>query len=306
MIHRQLAYAARRATRSILSSPVLQLVAVSTIALALLVFCVLVTVAVNLDRVASQWGDEMGVVAFFDGDPTPEKISSLVAQVSGWAEVDRVVVLTQAEGLADLKSALGEEAGLLDGIDPRVVPASMEIILAEPSRTVGAGEAIAARLRALPGLTDVNRVDTGQELLGRLAEVRDLLQLGGLVVGLLVLLAVVFIISNTIRLTLYARRAELEVMRLVGAAEWFVRVPCYVEGAFQGAVGAVVALTGTWGLVVTFPQWSPLHAHDLSAGSLVFLSDGMMAAVVVGAGAMGVIASHLAAGRFGTGGGARE
>jgi len=126
------------------------------------------------------------------------------------------------------------------------------------------------------------------------------------VVGILVLLAVVFIISNTIRLTLYARRAELEVMRLVGAAEWFVRVPCYLEGAVQGAAGAMVALAGTWGLVVTFPQWSPLQTQELSSGALVFLSTGSMAALVAGAAAMGVIASHLAAGRFGTVGGAGE
>jgi len=306
MIHRQLGYAVRRATRSILSAPVLQLVAVSTIALALLVFCVVATLGVNLDRVASQWGDEMGVVAFFEGDPKPETMSAVVAEVSAWAEVDRVMVFTQAQALADLGTALGDEAALLEGVDPRVVPASIEVMLSEAHQSAGAGQALADRLRGLPAMADVSRIDTGDDLLGRLSEVRDLLQLGGLVVGILVLLAVVFIISNTIRLTLYARRAELEVRRLVGAAVWFVRVPCYLEGAVQGAAGALVALAATWGLVATFPQWSPLQAQDLASGALVFLSTGSMVALVAGAAAMGVIASHLAAGRFGTGGSAGE
>lgn len=301
MIHRQLGYAVRRATRSIVSAPILQLVAVSTIALALLVFCVVVTLALNLDRVAAQWGDQMGVVAFFETDPEPAVVSTLVTEVSGWTEVDRVAVFTRAEALADLASALGEDARLLEGLDERVVPASMEVMLTEAHQSAGAGQALAARLRALPAFADASRLDTGDDLLGRLGEVRDLLQLGGLVVGLLVLLAVVFIISNTIRLTLYARRAELEVMRLVGAAEWFVRVPCYLEGALQGAAGAGVALIGTWFLVATFPQWSPLHAEGTSSASLIFLSPTMVATLVAGAAAMGVIASHLAAGRFGMG-----
>ncbi len=306
MIHRQLGYAGRRAIRSILSAPVLQLVAVSTIALALLVFCVVVTLAVNLDRVAAQWGNEVGVVAFFEGEPDPKILSTLTDTVSSWPEVERVLVFTQADALADLGAALGDEASLLDGLDPRVVPASMEVRMAASHQAAGAGLALADRLRALPAFADASQIDSGEDLMGRLSEVRDLLQLGGLVVGILVLLAVVFIISNTIRLTLYARRAELEVMRLVGAAEWFVRVPCYLEGAMQGAAGAAVALLGTWALVISFPQWSPLHAQDLSAGSLVFLSTGSMAALVVGSAAMGVIASHLAAGRFGTVGGAGD
>jgi cell division transport system permease protein len=306
MIHRQLGYAARRAVRSIISAPVLQLVAVSTIALSLLVFCVVVTLAVNLDRAAARWGDEMGVVAFLAADHDPHALTEAKATVAAWPEVGTVRVYTRAEALADLREALGNDAALLEGVDPRVVPASIEVVLAPSHQSPAASAMVAQKLRALPGLVEVGQLDTGEDLLGRLSEVRDLLQLGGLVVGILVLLAVTFIISNTIRLTLYARRAELEVMRLVGAAEWFVRVPCYLEGAVQGAAGAVIALLGTWALVVTLPRWSPLEADDLPGGQLVFLSSGAMLALVVGAAAMGVIASHVAAGRFGAAGGVSD
>ena len=198
MIHRQLGYAARRAVRSILSAPVLQLVAVSTIALSLLVFCVVVTLAVNLDRVAAQWGDEMGVVAFLGPEHAPHILTDAKAVVSDWPEVGAVRVYTRAEALADLRKALGTDGALLEGVDPRVVPASIEVILADGHQSRAACAVLAEKLRALPGLGEVGQLDTGEDLLGRLSEVRDLLQLGGLVVGLLVLLAVTFIISNTI------------------------------------------------------------------------------------------------------------
>ncbi len=289
---RQALTALRTALRSITASPVVQLVAISTIAVALMVLGAVELTLYNLDRLVDRWAGGADLVAFAAGETPDDVLPTLADRIAGWPEVETATPRTRAEALVDLRRAFAAEPALLDGVDPAVVPAVIEITVAPAHRARRA--ALIARLTALPAFAAADAVDDGADLVARLERLRGLARAAGAVMAALALLAVVFIISNTIRLTLYARREELEILRLVGATDAFIRAPCAIEGAVQGAAGAAAATLALWALTRTLPLTELVGA----AGPIEFLPPATIAIGVLGAAAVGVIASHLATGRF--------
>jgi cell division transport system permease protein len=296
---RWLRYFGGKASASIQATPVVQLISVTTIAVSLMVFGVVVTVVLNVDRLADRWGQQVRVVAFLAGDAGPDALAAAETEVAGWAEVTAVTTRTREQAMAEFKAALGRDKALLDGLDASLVPASIEVELAEAQRTPAKMGALAARLRQLPNIGEVDHVDYGQDLVARLHGLRDLLRLSGLVIGVLVALAMVFIISNTVRLGLYARRDELEIMQLVGATDRFIRAPFYLEGAFQGTLGAGMGILLLWAVYrLVLPAGERVLQFDLLQVRLDFLPASTLALMVVGAAVVGVLASHLSTTRF--------
>ncbi|MCA9537921.1 MAG: permease-like cell division protein FtsX [Myxococcales bacterium] len=285
-----------RAARGIASAPVMQLVAVSTIAVAVFVLGVVLAIGVNLDAVVERFGARAQIVAFLADAADDAALNAAATTARGWPEVESVRAVDRAAALADLRAALGSDATALEGVDPTVLPGVLEVTL-RSGVDAAARDAVLGRLKALPALGEAGALDDGRDVLARLARVRDALRLAGAVVAGLVLLAMIFIVSNTIRLTLFARRDELEIMRLIGATDAFIRGPCYLEGAFQGALGALLAVALLFALHGALPA-DTLADVDLLPRPLRFLGAGALTALVLGSTAVGVLASHLAAGRF--------
>ncbi|MGK0358318.1 MAG: cell division transport system permease protein [Bradymonadia bacterium] len=290
-------YFIRKAAESIRQSLLVQLVAVSTIAISMIVLGAFLLVLHNLDAMTARWSAEARIVAFLGEDAGPSQLKLAQRTVLMWPEVASVEVLSRAEALSRFRVALGRDAALLDGIDPGLVPASITLRLTPEARSPDGMEALSIRLGRLPGLGAVEKLDQGQDLVRRLSDVQALLNALGGILAALVACAVIFIISNTVRLTLYARRDELEVMQLVGATDRFIRVPVYLEGMFQAVLGATLAVLGLWvGLrlvaadgVIRFGQFET---------AVVFLDTGYCVSLVLLAAIVGFGASHLASSRF--------
>lgn len=297
MMHR-LAWFGAQAARSIAASPVVQLVAVSTIAVALMVLGAVGVALVNLDGLVDRWRADADLVVF--PRPGAAELPALAARIEALDGVAGTRTLDRDAALADLRAAFPDDAPLLDGLDRDLLPAVIEVRLAErdPARRGPARAAVAEALRAMQAFEAIDAVDDGADLVARLERLRTGARAGGAVMAALALLAVVFIISNTIRLTLFARRDELEIMRLVGATDLFIRAPCYLEGALQGAAGALLATGGLWLLMRAVPADGLLDAPFGVEGGLRFLPPEAIAAGVLGAALVGVLASHLATGRF--------
>jgi len=291
-------YFITQAGASIVRSPVVQLVAISTTMVSLTVLCVLVTLSTNVDRMADQWSRGLGIVAFLAEGTSDSTLGDLSKSIGAWPEIESTTVYTREEALTDLRRALGSDRALLDGIDASVLPASIEIVLKLGSRTPSARESVARRLQEKKTFGFVEKIDFGQDMVKRMAGLREILRVGGIAIALLVLSAVIFIITNTVRLTLFARREEIEVMRLVGARNIFIRVPFYLEGAFQGVVGAGLAVGVTWLGVEMVPASEFFSTGMAGVGGLQFISTTTVVSLIAGAGFIGALASHMATGRF--------
>jgi cell division transport system permease protein len=295
---RHIRYFVAQAFGNVVGSPVVQLVAISTISMSLVVLCTLLTATTNLDQLTERWGRGLGIVAFLKDDVQSTQGAASADRIRAWGEVASVVYRSRADALTDLRGALADDADLLEGIDETILPATLEVTLKPASRSEVARAEIAKRMEGMAALTRVQKIDFGQDMMTRIRGARELVRVGGFVVGLLVLFAVVFIITNTVRLTLFARREEIEVMSLVGATNTFIRVPFYLEGAFQGGVSASLALALTWVGARLFPMASLFGDLATAVPYLKFLSLTTMVIIVSGAAFVGIFASHLATGRF--------
>ena len=199
------------------------------------------------------------------------------------------------QALEEFTAMLDDDKVIVSGLESNPLPASLRITLPKENRNM---EGVKAVLPAIGDDPLVQEIQYGKEWLGRLDRVLSLLKLGSVVLGLALSLAAVFIISNTIKITVMARKDELEIMRMVGATEGFILLPFLVEGVIQGLTGAMVSL-GLLGAVHTFivaradqPLLKVLHIE-----SFRFLPPVALAAVLVGGMLLGGLGSLASVGR---------
>jgi len=228
-----------RALRNMRQWPFLCSASVLTMAVALATVATFFLVVLNVQQMATRWSEDLQVVVYLDQAPSAQQLSSLLREIRGFPEVAEVDHISQQEAMSRFRLRLGEEADLLDGVTADVLPASLEISLASQYRN-RAG--VARVVERLAERVAADGIRFGQEWLERFDAFVGLLRIVSLVLGGFLLFAALFIVSNTIKLTLYARRDELEIMALVGATSRFIKIPFLLEGAFQGLVGGLLSL----------------------------------------------------------------
>ncbi|MCF6177851.1 MAG: permease-like cell division protein FtsX [Geopsychrobacter sp.] len=236
-------YFIRRALRNMRQWPVLCSAAILTMAVALATMATFFLVVLNIQGLATNWSQEIQVVAYFKTPPPRNQRAKLIQQVEAFVDVNQVVFISPTEALKRFSTRLGDDAGLLEGVSRTLLPASLEIRLKSGSHSREGVERVVAELKKDSRFNDVR---FGQEWLERFENFVNLLKFAGLFLGSLFLLAALFIVSNTIKLTLYARRDELEIMALVGATKRFIQIPFLLEGALQGFAGGLLALGFLW------------------------------------------------------------
>lgn len=292
-------YFLQQALRSMRHAPWVQLVAVSTIGISLLVLSSMLLVLRNIDALSSAWGQQVRLVVFVRAgelDPTRDALKQSLAELP---EVESVAVRDREVAFAEFKAALGNDDVLVDGIDASLLPSAIELTLRPEHRNPAALSSLAERVATLQGASAIEEVAYGQDLLEKLSKLRDGLRDLSLIIATLVILAVIFIVSNTVRLAMFARREEIEIMHLVGATEGFIRAPFYIEGAIQGAMGAAVATTLLFTLWRTLcPEGESVLRFELGYLPFEFLPTPIISALVLGTSLVGIIASHFAVGRF--------
>ncbi len=205
---------------------------ISTVALSLGVLGAFVLVALGANHFAASQIGKFEIAVYMHSDASRSQTDAIAAQVQKIPDVSNVKILSKDEEWARFKRSNPniDSAGLQNN----PLPFSLNVRVSDPSRTT----AIANKIRIMDG---VRTVRDGRDALGRLMAIARVVR-GISAAGVVVLLiTAVFIISNAIKLTLYARRREIRIMKLVGATNWFVRIPLIIEGVVFGAVGAFIA-----------------------------------------------------------------
>jgi cell division transport system permease protein len=269
----------------------MSLAAVTTTVVTLLALGAALIVASTLEYIARQLESQVQAVVYVKDGLSGAAVDALRARLASLPGVTSVVYVSKGEALDRLRKTLGSDVHMRDVLARNPLPASFVVDADRPDRLDG----IAAAARHLPG---VETASYGGSTAVRLLALTRMVRLGGAAVGAALALVALVIIASTIRLTVFARRAEIEVMRLVGATAWFIRWPFVVEGAITGACGAAVAfaaVAGLYALVVHGARDSlpflPLPGPEQVALSL---SWKLMAWGIV----IGVVGSLLAVRRY--------
>lgn len=235
------------------------------------------------------------VLVYLTDPVNPDNVQHLTDKLAGLPAVDNVVFESKEEACARFKELFADQPALVNNVDCDALPASLRVKLAIPDRFQDVPAALGCETTAdgkqqcaEPG---IDKVVDNRSVYDALFLVIDFFRLGMGSVALLTLVASAFLIANTIRLGLFARRREITIMKLVGATNWRIRVPFLIEGIIQGLVGAGLAIVALFILkgyfvdqrakeLIHFIPW--ITNSDVVAVIPVLLLTGVAVAVIAG------------------------
>jgi cell division transport system permease protein len=218
--------------------------AISTIGISLLLLGGVQILGIMVSNVTVNLEDKVDISAYFSDSATEQQISGLQRELQSTAQVKDVEFISKSEAFDEFRKRFRDQPELWRNIPPDSLPASLRITLTDAKYS----DLVAALARAAPGVDDVR---FSVAFVKRLLQVNALLRTITLVMSIALLIASVGLIANAIRLAIYARREEIGIMKLVGATNWFIRVPFLLEGLFAALVGAL--LSG--GAILAANEW---------------------------------------------------
>src|SRR5919112_1706014 len=224
--------------------------AVTTTAVCVLILGIGLLVDAHVEGIVRNVGQDVAVTAFFPEDVDQERIDEVVSSVENYPEVNESSYVSKEEALERFRETFADQPDIAGSISSDVLPASIEIELKDSSDST----AVADRLRE-EGFQD-DEIRYPQQTADRLNQITGYLVWGLRGATALFFVASVLLIFNTIRLSIFARRKEIEVMKLVGASDSFVRTPFVLEGLVQGLIGAAIAALAVVWLNSIFVSWA--------------------------------------------------
>jgi len=234
-----LRYVMRRTFQSMRGNLFPNLITVGIIAVSMLIFSTFTLLAFNLTNFLKIWEDKIEVVAYLKRGTPSSEVEPLLKKTRLLEGVELVRYVSPYDAMAFMETKLGRQKSLLEGIQPGVLPPSFEIQLKKEFRNSTKIGEVVAHLKKIPQFEEIQY---GQEWVETFSVLVQILRLTQWILGGLLLIAVIFITSNTLQLTVSSRREEIEVMHWVGASPSFIRVPFYVEGLIQGLLGGGLAI----------------------------------------------------------------
>jgi len=272
-----------------------------TVAFALAIFSIFIIVFINLNSFVEGMGDRTHIVAYVkDGALTAKKgataekgVAGVKASIEALPGVRSVEYISKKEAFNILKEEMQDNLTLLEGVSPDILPASFEIKLTADHITPKDIGLVVAALKKLRWVEDIQH---GTEWAERFGAILGFMEAAAIFLGLFLGAATIFIISNTIRLAVYARRDEIEIMRYLGAPGIYIKTPFLIEGLAEGIIGGAVAMVA-------------LFFGDLVLGiyippDLVFILNNpfspllLFVLLILGGLVLGVVGSIFSLGRF--------
>jgi len=281
-------YFVREASTNLRRNKLITMAAILTAAVSLLLLGGVLTLGSFVASITHQIENQVEVSVFLNDNITHQQQEDVRSTLTELDVVKKVSFVSKNQAFKEFKSLYRDQPALYENITPDVLPASFRVELKDPERV----DVIRSKLARNPA---VEEIADQRATVQRLVRFTGLLRTFSVVMILVLLGAAVLLISNQTQLAIYARRREIEIMKLVGATNWFVRLPFMLEGISTGLAGAVIALfllaVGKRIARSQFPVWIPTTAlHGVALGQVLWL---VILGMVVGA-----IGSAVAMRRF--------
>ncbi len=220
-----------------------------TVSLALVGFSLMLRSAV--ENATQRWQGGIEFVVFLNPDATPEQIASVRTDLDESPDVDGVTFIDQQGAYEEFKTLFADSPEMIDTVSPEILPPSFRVVPRQKD-----AKFIEELARQYEGKAGVREVILASETIRVVQKFSGWVTSMVLLVAGALLIAATLLIVNTIRMAMYARRREIEVMKLVGATNWFIRLPFMLEGLVQGVMGSALAI------LVMFIGW-PLFTDSL-------------------------------------------
>jgi cell division transport system permease protein len=290
---RAVSYFLNEALTSLWRSRLVNAVSIGTIAVSLFVLGAFLTVASALSSLVTRWTETVQVIVYLDDRIEERVLASLENRLREDPAVGTLELVTREQALARFRSMFRDLSSLPEDLGENPFPASLELTLRPGAQAPADVERLAKAFGGVPGVREIQydllwieRLSTGVRLV----------RVVGAFLGGILVLAAVFTISNVIRLTIYAREDELDIMRLVGATRAYVKGPFVTEGVLQGGLGGLVASLLLWSALAWLSR--DLATSDLLPHATLALSPLIAMALVVGGMAVGLAGSLMSLSRL--------
>lgn len=295
---RRLAFVVAAAWQGLWRNPAMSVASTLTVALMLVLATFFAITNRGLQQAVALLEQKVELVLYLEDSARPTEILALKSRIEADPAVQSVAFISKEQAIERLRQATERSRDLALGeLDNNPLPASLEVKLA---RAQEAGR-LASTLRREEGLGVVSEIVDNPAVVDNLLTITRVLSIGGIAVLVMMLLVTLFVIVNTIRIAVTARRDEIEIMRLVGASDRLIRWPFILEGMLVGAFGAVLALTaigaGAPAVADALTQFAGIVPLDFSPVFLAQLGGAVFGfALLVGAAGAGwSVRAHLTA-----------
>ncbi len=284
----------KRAVRDFRQNFVTHLMTTIVVGLTCLIFVFFSLFSFNLQHVVERFGRQLAIIVYLKKDVSQERIPAIYQKIAGLEGIESVRFVSSEEAFKRLEKFFKDEEEVLQGVDPLFLPPSFEVQINRAVYHLDRIKDIAAELSKWP---EVDKVQYGRAWVDRLEAFSRIVRGAVVASGLILLITAAFVVSNTIKLTVFARQEEIEIMRLVGGTSGFIQGPFLLAAFFQGTVGSSGAI-----LISFFAYRYVLGMLDYTglvrSLSLEFLPPIYIGLFIVAAGLFCVIGTALALRRF--------
>ena len=213
----------------------MSIASIATVALALFILGLFSMLAANLDYFADNLENQVELSVYLKDDLTTDQVMAVGRQLKELPDVKEIAFTNKDQAMDKMKERMKDQPGILDALGGKnPLPTSYEIAFNNP-------ESVKSAAVSVKNIKGVESTHYGQDIIEQLFKIANVIRWGGVVLIVFLAFATLFIISNTIRLTVFARRKEIGIMKYVGATNWFIRWPFLLEGLLLGFIGGLIA-----------------------------------------------------------------
>lgn len=233
---RSISYMIKQGLKGLWRNRIMGFVSVASVASVLVILGIVFMIVLNIHSFAeTAKGQFDSIQVYLKDDIDQTQIENIGKSIKETEGIKEVYFLSKEQALSDMKAQWGENGYLLEGLEDNPLPNSYVVKLED----VSYADQVVDRIKGLEGLEDIKYY---KDIVDRLLNITNFVRMAGLIVIIILILISMFVVANTIKLTVIARYREINIMKYVGATNWFIRWPFLIEGMILGLIGSLIAL----------------------------------------------------------------